>query len=86
MFILPLNDKLIDQLVKYEGVFIYDAFGTFEGFAEQIVSALALRGYRGKLLVKAIPNEFVAADSLANQERNCGVDLDSAVDLALTLL
>ena len=86
VFILPLNDKLIDQLVKYEGVFIYDAFGTYEGFAEQIVSALALRGYRGKLLVKAIPNEFVPADSLANQERNCGVDLDSAVDLALTLL
>lgn len=86
VFILPSNDKLIDQLVKYESVFIYDAFGIYEGFAEQIVSALALRGYHGKILVKAIPNEFVVADSLANQEKRCGVDLDSAVDLALTLL
>ena len=86
VFLLPLNEQLIDRLVKYEGVFIYDAFGTYEGFAEMVVSSLAMRGYRGKILVKAIPNQFVSADSLLNQEKRCGVDLDSAVDLALTLL
>lgn len=79
IFLYPISDKLISLLSTSSEVDIYDPYGTSEGFASSLVSALSLNGYQGKFKVKALPHEFISHALIEEQEKDAGLDIDSVI-------
>lgn len=77
--LLPVDEKDIKSLLGYEKVTVYDSYGTKNGFAEAVASSLLENGYKGEFKSFAIPNTFVQHSTIAEQEKEYGVDVDSVL-------
>ncbi len=80
MFQIPLNIGVLETLLEYEAIYVYDPYGTEIGFSSSIKNALYDLGYKGKLSIKAIPMEYVERGTTLEQEERVGVSLDEALD------
>ena len=67
IYLYPIADEAVKGLLGYKNILIYDAYSTKEGFADSLSAKLMELGYKGNIIVKAVPSEFIASDSLANQ-------------------
>lgn len=64
----PMDEEVIaNELVKYETIIIYDAYAIENGFAQALAEKLILLGYKGKVIVKAVPDVFVEHASIKEQ-------------------
>ena len=86
VFLNPLPNGIVEALSRFDAVLIHDPYGVEAGFALPLVGALALSGYKGKIAVQAVPNEFIQADSIDAQEEKCGVSLSACLRKAAELL
>ncbi len=77
-----LDEGDLQELLSYKKIFVYDPYGVKEGFAELILSALMEKGYSGKVKIKALPMKFIKYGCIKDQEKECGVDLDSVLEEA----
>ena len=60
LYLKPMDEEVISQeLVKYNKVIIYDAYGIENGFASALAVELMKNGYKGQIVLKAIPDVFV---------------------------
>lgn len=73
VYLHPLQIDNLYPLLSYKTVFIYDAYGIKEGFASTVLSGLMELGYRGKVVVRAVPNQFVREDSYEKQLSQFGL-------------
>lgn len=67
VYLVPVLREEAEKLLGYETVFVYDPYSTIEGFARELSGILMELGYKGKVVLKAIGNDFVPQDSLQNQ-------------------
>lgn len=79
IFLYPISDKLLEALLPSAEIDIYDAYGTEEGFASSLVSALSLKGYKGEFKIRALPHKFISHASMSDQEKDAHVDLESVI-------
>lgn len=86
MILHPVEEKWIEALLDYENILVYDAYSTIEGYASSVAYRCAELGYKGKLIIRAIPNEFVEFDSQSSQEKKYGLHLDQIVELISSIL
>ncbi len=86
VFLNPLPNGIVEALSRFDAVLVHDPYGVEAGFALPLVGALALSGYKGKIAVQAVPNEFIQADSIDAQEEKCGVSLSACLRKAAELL
>lgn len=77
-----ISSEDLGYLLTFEKVFIYDPYGVKEGFADMILSALMEKGYKGKVKVNALPLKFIKYGCVKDQEEECGVSLDQALQEA----
>jgi deoxyxylulose-5-phosphate synthase len=75
----------VKSLLKFSHVYVYDPYGTEEGFAESLAAALAVLAYKGQVTLKAIPNVFVHHDSIDNQLAAYHLTPDDALKEILAL-
>ena len=73
VYLYPLQKDNVLPLLSYENVLIYDSYGIKEGFADSVLAALLEAGYRGNVLVRAIPNVFVSQAKLNEQLSDYGL-------------
>ena len=61
IYLKPMDTALIDsEILKYNKVIIYDAYGIENGFAQQLASYLCVdKKFKGEVVIKAIPDVFV---------------------------
>lgn len=78
IYLHPISEKLVEALLSSSMVCIHDAYGTQKGFAESLVAALSLKGYKGQYRIRALPHEFIAHASTSDQEKDVGVDIEGA--------
>ena len=81
IYVRPILDKYVDELAKYEKIIIYDAYSTEVGFANALVSELASKGYKGKIIVKAVPNKFINHSTIEEQRKDLGISIDKIIDI-----
>ena len=81
LFISPVDEKAVDELVKYEEIIIYDAYATENGFAKYLESILLDKSYKGKAILRAVPNTFVRQASISEQRKEFKIDVDSIINL-----
>ncbi len=72
----------LKELLSYKKVFVYDPYSVKEGFGELLLSSLMENGYQGKVKIKALPMKFIKFGCESDQEKECGVDLETAVSEA----
>lgn len=79
VYLSPLDEGVIAELLKFKKVIIYDAYSTIHGFTSLLAMRLGQLGYKGELIIKAIPVEFIAHASIDEQEKEYGL---SALQIA----
>ncbi len=81
IYVRPMDEKKVLELLGYEKVIIYNAYATKEGFANALESKLMSLGYKGKVIVKAVPTEFVKQATIEEQRELYGIKIDNIIDL-----
>lgn len=66
----PIDKELISKLIHYDLIIIYDVYSTINGFSNLVSSELSLLGYKGKLIIKAIPDTFVNQGTIFEQKQD----------------
>jgi 1-deoxy-D-xylulose-5-phosphate synthase len=79
VFLTPISDSLVSSLLKASDVFVYDAYGTENGFTEHLFAELMRRGYRGNVHSRTLKNVFVGHDSLSGQLSDNGLQVDQVI-------
>lgn len=77
----PLDMEMIDQLISYDTLVIYDTYATKNGFASYLSETLLEKGFKGKLIVKAVPDSFVAQASINEQKEQFGLLPSQIIEL-----
>ena len=73
VYLFPLQKDNLLPLLKYSAILVYDCYGTREGFADSLLSSLLELGYKGKVVVRAIPNVFVSHAKQSEQLSEFGL-------------
>ena len=83
IYLKPMDEALINrELVKYNKVIIYDAYGIENGFAQQLATHLvANEKFKGEIVIKAIPDVFVEHASQQEQLSQFGLLPDQIAEL-----
>lgn len=67
IFLNPISPSLVEFLLNKKKVFVYDPYGTENGFSSSLALSLLKYGFSGEYIVKSVPNRFVQSDSYDNQ-------------------
>ena len=81
IYVKPMDESKIHELLNYEKVIIYNAYATKEGFANSLEAELMSLGYKGKVIVKTVPSEFVKQATIDEQRELFGIKIDNIIDL-----
>ena len=81
IYIRPILKHNIEKLFNYDKVIIYDAYSTVVGFANTLVTELVEAGYKGQIITKTIPNEFINHSSIKEQINDTGISIDKIIDI-----
>ena len=76
-----MDDVAIKELLKYQRVIIYNPYGVENGFAALLCAKLLKEDYRGQIVIKAIPDQFVKHASIEEQRKELGVSIDDICSL-----
>ncbi len=81
IYLRPMDENRILELLNYKKVIIYNAYATKEGFANSLESKLMDLCYKGKVIVKTVPTEFVKQATIDEQRELFGIKIDNIIDL-----
>ena len=79
LFLKDFELDAVNDLLKYENLYIYDPYGVENGFTANFVLTLNKLGYKGKIYTRAIPLSFVGKGNILEQEILNKVDVSSVV-------
>lgn len=77
----PLDEQSLADALSYEKIIIYDCYGVKEGFASFVAARLSELGYKGKLIIKAIPLEFVKCATIDEQRKSFGLAVEDILNI-----
>lgn len=77
----PLDDEWVDKLLSYKKVIIYDAYSVVGGFPQALAASLMSKGFKGEVILKAIPDTFVKHASVKEQKAEFGLLSEDIVKL-----
>ncbi len=81
IYLRPMDENKVISLLKYERVIIYNPYATKEGFANALTERLAELGYKGEIIIKCVPTEFVKQATIEEQRKYFGIDISDIVSL-----
>ena len=77
----PMDNMLIQSLLKYKRIIIYDVYGVESGFATALSSKLVRLFYKGDVVVKAVPDVFVKHASIKEEREEFGITVQDIIAL-----
>lgn len=75
--VFPLSEKMYSSVLKFDNILIFEEGIKSGGINETVSSTLALMGYKGKIKVFAVDNEFVSQGSVESQLKRYCLDENS---------
>ena len=76
IYIKPMDDMAIRDLLKYKKIIIYDCYATIKGFATTLAARLMELKYQGEVILKAVPDTFVKTASTYEQKLEYGLTIE----------
>ena len=77
----PLDDEWVKKLLSYKKVIIYDAYSVVSGFPQFLAATLMSKGFKGEVILKAIPDTFVRHASVSEQKAEFGLRSEDIIKL-----
>lgn len=77
----PLDEEWVDKLLSYDKIIIYDAYSVVGGFPQYLSSRLMEKGFKGKVILKAIPDTFVKHASVKEQKEEFKLTVNDILSL-----
>ena len=77
----PLDMERVNELLKLRKVIIFDPYGVEEGFPNALATALAKLGFKGELIIKAIPSKFIHHSTVKEQLEDLKITVDDIVKM-----
>ena len=81
LYINPLDENAIQQLLKFKNIAIYDAYSTQGGLVSSLTVKLSSLGYQGSISAFCIPNVFVKQASINEQLAQFGLLPEQVLDV-----
>lgn len=81
IYLRPYDKTKLKDLLSYKKIIIYNAYATKEGFANTIEAELLSLGYKGEVIVKAVPTEFVKQATIEEQRQLYKLTVNDILEL-----
>lgn len=82
IYLKPMDEEVVNkELVKYDRVIIYDAYGIENGFSQQLATQLVKNKYKGEVIIKSIPDVFVEHASQKQQLESFGLLPEQIIEI-----
>ena len=81
IYVKPFDTNKAKELLSYKKVIIYNAYATKEGFANALEAFLLDNKYRGDVVIRTVPTEFVKQATIDEQRAEFGLAIDEVIDL-----
>ena len=81
IYINPLDEEALKDVMSYSKVIIYDPYSTDKGLTESVSSYLINHGYKGKVISKAVPNEFIKQATIKEQREKYNLEVKDIIGL-----
>ena len=80
VYLRPFDEAKLEGLLSYPKIIIYNAYATKEGFASAVKSYLLDHGYKGEVITKVVPTEFIRHETIEEQREEFGLTIDEVID------
>lgn len=67
LYIKPLDIEALKEIMKYPEIIVYDPYSSNKGLTEIVASFLMENGYKGKAILKSLPDEFIKQATIKEQ-------------------
>ena len=67
LFLKPMDEEMINVLLSYDKIIIYDAYATYNGFIQSLEVYLLEHHYKGEVIKLGVDNVFVSHASVEEQ-------------------
>ena len=81
IYLRPYDKTKLKDLLHYKKIIIYNAYATKEGFANAIEAELLSLGYKGEVIVKTVPTEFVKQATIDEQREHYHLTVNDIISL-----
>ena len=81
IYLNPIDTDVINELLDYEHLIIYNAYATEGGLVNKVSKQLALSNYKGKLTIKCIPDEFIKQATIEEQRASYALRAEDIIKL-----
>ena len=81
IYLRPLDNSKVKELLSYKKVIIYNAYATKEGFANALECDLYSKGYKGEVICKCVPTTFVKQASIDEQREEFALRVEDIIAL-----
>ncbi len=77
--IKPISDEVFDNISQFKKIFFFEEASLYGSVAERFGCKLTENDYRGKYVINAIDEDFVAPAEVSSQLKKYGLDTDGIV-------
>lgn len=81
IYLKPMDENKIKNLLSYDRIIIYDSYATKEGFVNALESRLLELGYKGEVISKCVPTVFVKQASISEQRKEFKLTPEDIIEL-----
>jgi len=73
VYLKPMDENAINDLLTFKKIVIYNPYATEQGFANELINRLVKERYKGDIISRCIPLEFVKHASIEDQWKEYGL-------------
>lgn len=86
LFVKPLDEDLLDEIFeKYQTIVSFEDGTLNGGYGDAVLEYASEKGFKGKIIRKGYPDEFIGHGSIPELEKQTGLDEDSVLKLLLSI-
>ncbi len=87
IFCKPLDEDLLDEIFKkYETIVTFEDGTLNGGFGDAVLEYASEKAFKGKIIRKGYPDEFIPHGSVEELEKQIGLDEESILDALVKLI
>lgn len=81
LYLRPIKEDYVKDLLKYNKVIIYNAYATKEGFASALENMLYEHRYKGEVIIKCVPTTFIKQATIKEQREKYSLLYEDVISL-----
>jgi len=81
IYLRPISKEIINSLMNYSKIVIYDEYSTKQGLTDELISLLTKDGYKGEIKYLCIPDAFIPQATIKEQKEDLNLTIENLFKL-----